>query len=130
MIVIGSTAIKHHFPDFNREPKDLDLITFEFTDYSRFKPLCEKVEYLKNKIISDRYYNKEEFEKDPFKQYIISPNDLLTLKVSHICWDIDCIKHLWDIQFLLKKGCKIDYELFKKLFEYWNTYYSTDIKKQ
>ena len=25
MIVIGSTAMKIHFPDFNRQPKDLDI---------------------------------------------------------------------------------------------------------
>jgi len=25
MLIIGSTAIKHYFPDFPREPKDLDI---------------------------------------------------------------------------------------------------------
>lgn len=125
MIVIGSTALKTHFPDFNREPKDKDFITFEFTDYNQFKELNQpldkslKIEYLKNKVISDRYYNKEEFQKNPFKEYIISPNDLYTLKMSHMFWNVNWEKHMFDIQFLKSKGCKLDLELFHKLYKYW-----------
>ena len=33
MILIGSHAIKHHFPDFKREPKDKDFIVFETSQY-------------------------------------------------------------------------------------------------
>jgi len=29
MILIGSSAIKHWYPDFKREPKDLDYIVGE-----------------------------------------------------------------------------------------------------
>ena len=28
-MIIGSTAIKHFYPDFPREPKDLDFVIFE-----------------------------------------------------------------------------------------------------
>lgn len=119
MIVIGSTAIKHYFPDFNREPKDVDIIRRNVlveNDIICFEN--KKVEILDNPVIEDLYKNKSEV--------YISSNDLLTLKASHICWDINWTKHMWDIQFLLKKGCKIDYKLFKKLYEYWNTYHSNN----
>jgi len=52
------------------------------------------------------------------------PNDIYTLKASHIFWDINWSKHIFDIQWLKAKGCEIDIPLFYRLYEYWNTYHS------
>jgi hypothetical protein len=105
MLLIGSTAIKHHFPDFPREPKDIDYATTEKRDNQK------GIEYLYNPIIGDM-------------EGIASPDILYTLKVSHIIgWDIKWDKHMFDIQFLKKKGCKIDKELFERLYNFWNSHH-------
>ena len=102
-ILIGSRAIKHHFDDFNRIPND--------TDYAvdiESKSGIQKVEYLYNPVIH-KYESND----------IISPNNLLTLKMSHMFWDNRWEKHLYDICFLVKKGCKHNRELFYELLDFW-----------
>jgi hypothetical protein len=113
MILIGSKAIKHHFPDFPREPNDTDYVLFEYQNYGVIK--TPGVEYLHNKIISDKYHQTD--------KKILEPNDLATLKASHLCWNINWDKHMFDLQFLLKKGCDIDNALFFDLYAHWNTYH-------
>jgi hypothetical protein len=117
MIIIGSTAIKYFYPDFPREPKDFDVI-LESKD-ENIKPYLgenfnKKIEILENPIILE-YYKGNGF---------LPPNLLCTLKASHLCWNINWEKHMFDLQFLLKKGNKIDFELFKQLYDYWNTVHS------
>lgn len=106
MILIGSSAVKHWYPDFNREPKDLDYIVFDKS---------------KEKIVGDK---RVEMHTNPiFKDYhndILDPNSLATLKASHLFWDINFDKHMFDVQFLLKKNCVIQNDLFFKLYDYWN----------
>lgn len=111
MILIGSSAIKHWFSDFPREPKDLDYITNDedLLKYPHGYDLKgRKYEYLKNPVF-DNYYGK-----------VLYPTSLCTLKASHLCWDINWDKHMFDLQFLLKKGCEIDEELWLELYNYWN----------
>ncbi len=115
-MIIGSTAIKHWFPDFTREPKDLDYVVYrkETFDKQLLEGLSdEKVEVLENPVLLD-YIN----------QPVCSPNELYTLKISHCFWDLPnktWDKHMWDIQFLKSKGCVFIPELFNDLYEYWNT---------
>jgi len=107
-ILIGSTAIKHWFPDFNREPKDLDYIVNEEFEKENSE---KRVEYLPNPVFKD------------YEHEIMLPDDLYTLKISHSFWDLEnksWEKHMWDIQFLKEKGCKLDWNLFWELYEYWN----------
>jgi hypothetical protein len=113
MILIGSHAIKHYFPDFPREPKDKDYIIYEY-QYFNFTSTRE-MEYLKNKVISDLYLNT--------KKDIIDINHLYTLKISHLFWDINWSKHMFDVQFLKKKGCTLDKNLFFELYYFWNNYH-------
>jgi hypothetical protein len=111
MLLIGSKAIKHWYPDFTREPKDTDYIV----DKNELFLKEPGIEYLENPIIFNLYKNKED--------EIISPDHLVTLKASHLCWNINWEKHMFDVQFLLKKGHKINVELFLELYEYWNVYH-------
>lgn len=100
MILIGSGAIKHWFPDFPREPKDLDYI-------GRGKN-GNGVEYHDNDVF--KYYGHS----------IMLPDDLYTLKMSHLFWNINWDKHMFDVQFLRNRGCKLKLDLFHLLYNYWN----------
>ena len=116
MIIIGSTAIKYHFPDFKREPKDLDIAIQSLGEkpgVDRFR--AKSVEYLFNPVLYDAKYLKHQGN-------YLSPDGLLTLKISHLFWDTNWDKHMFDVQFLLEKGCKVDEELLFELIEFWKEY--------
>ena len=113
MILIGSSAIKHWYPDFKREPKDLDYIVGED---EILPPKGQNVEYLLNPILSNKWKHKD---TKP-----LYPGDLTTLKASHLCWDINWEKHMFDLQFLLSKGWEIEEKLFWELYDYWNQFHS------
>lgn len=105
-ILIGSTAIKHWFPDFPREPKDIDYATD-----AEQKSGEENVEYLYNPVLFK------------YCQQDICPADLLlTLKMSHLFWEYKWDRHMFDVQFLLKQGCKYDLNILLELKEFWEEY--------
>lgn len=106
-ILIGSKAIKHWFPDFPREPNDTDILISEDIKFNKVL----KVEYLYNPCFNN-------YESD-----VLLPNDLYTLKISHLFWNINWEKHMFDVQFLKEKGCVLDRGLFNRLYEYWNKYH-------
>ena len=110
-MIIGSTAIKYWYPDFRREPKDLDIIKGMYADDLR---TTGKMEWLENPILRDHFTKPILY---------ITPNELYTLKMSHLFWNINWEKHMFDVQFLRDKGCKLDRELFDKLYRYWESYH-------
>lgn len=110
MILIGSSAIKYYYPDFPREPKDKDYAVNDKSLKS-----TKEVEYLYNPVLLEFLDTKD----------LICPlNVLYTLKMSHMFWDINWEKHLYDIQWLKEKGCIVIPELFYELYEFWNEYHS------
>ncbi len=106
MLVIGSTAIKNYFPDFNRTPKDLD---YAVEDSTKFKN-GDGIEYLTNPIILKHQ-----------KEGYLNPKLMLSLKISHLFHDISWFKHIYDVQFLLSKGIKYDESLVNELIPFWNS---------
>lgn len=113
-IIIGSTAIKHWFPDFPREPKDLDIIVNVPSMWTKEVG----VEYLENDII---YMMYQHLVEDSY----LTPDALYTLKISHLVgWDLNWEKHMWDVQWLKSKGCQFIPNLFYDLYDYWNTIHS------
>lgn len=104
-MIIGSVALKHYFPDFPREPKDLDIIGKKVDSNLR-------IEVLKNPILEEYYGNLPEY---------IGLDELYTLKISHLLFDVNWNKHIWDVQYLKDKGCQFIEPLFHKLFKYWET---------
>ena len=104
-LIIGSTAIRHYFPDFNRNPKDIDVAVL------KDKPREGNKEFLVNPVIL-------KYQESGY----LEPNLLLSLKISHLFWDINWDKHLYDVQFLLSKGCKYDLGLIQELRIFWDSY--------
>jgi hypothetical protein len=112
MIIIGSTALKYHFPDYPKEPKDLDVLIRRMED-----PVTttngRRIESYINPILTD------ELSNPPFVIEYIGKDELYTLKISHMFWDIKWEKHMFHIQFMREKGCKLIGKLFYKLYNYW-----------
>lgn len=111
-VVIGSTALNLIYEDFNRYPKDLDIAVSERMPNEVVNGT--KVEFLYNPILVNYVANNTE-------DGLATPDILVTLKASHLFWDRNWAKHMYDTQFLLKKGAKIIEHLFYKLYEFWQT---------
>lgn len=110
-ILIGSKAIKYHYPDFKREPKDTDYAVAT----KEKRPYKKGVEYLYNPVLYRAGYGGFD---------VLPSMALCTLKASHLCWDINWPKHMFDLQFLLGKGNTIHMPLFLELYKFWNSYHS------
>ena len=103
--LIGSKALLHWYPDLGREPSD--------TDYAVSEEVIIKtigVEYLYNPIFKQ------------FNNSIATPEQLLALKVSHLFWETNWDKHMWDVQFLLTKGNKLNLELYRQFREFFEDF--------
>lgn len=103
--LIGSKALLHWYPDLGREPSD--------TDYAVSEEVIIKtigVEYLYNPIFKQ------------FNNSIATPEQLLALKVSHLFWETNWDKHMFDVQFLLAKGNKLNLELYRQFIEFFEDY--------
>lgn len=120
-LIIGSCAIKYWFPDFKREPKDLDIIG----DDSPHTNL--RVEYHDNPVFlnycADNELTARSFGK--WNEMYPIPDALYTLKASHLFWPINQQKHIDDIRFLQDKGCKLIEPLFDELYDYWTKVHGT-----
>jgi hypothetical protein len=106
MLIYGSTAIKHWFPDYSKSPKDLDIISQDKT--------------LKKEGVEVYWIPEFQYVVDNNKdKTYVDPDLLYTIKVSHAAWDINWVKHTKDIHFLQEKGCKLNKELYDLLVSAW-----------
>ena len=106
---IGSAQAHYYFPDFPREVFDIDfLIKSEDDKHESDKSIHKRVEY---HIIPCLY--------DYITEHDNSPDVLLTLKCSHIFWDIKWDKNMYDITFFFEKGAQIIMPLFYQLYDHW-----------
>lgn len=124
MILYGSRALKSLFPDFTREPSDSDW-------------LLSKEEYQNKELqegVDKDGFKRHEFARIPvFDKYIdyktpLTKDELYTLKVSHIFWNIKWDKHIYDIIFLQKQNCQLQSDLLTDLHNYWSTYHRTNVR--
>lgn len=106
-LIIGSTAA-HYWGLDRREPKDYDF--FYTDDYT-------------GDICGDSHcIPKDLMEKIPSYDGVITPDALLTLKASHLQWDIHWDKTKADILYLMSIGnTKIIEDLYQDLVSYWKT---------
>ena len=112
-LIYGSTAIKHFFPDYEREPNDLDIITREDNKLHLDIPWCKRIE---------QYYLPE-FEfifENNMDELYVDPDFLYTIKMSHLSWDINWDKHMKSAIYLQEKGAEIDKELYDSLILAWS----------
>lgn len=110
-ILIGSTAIKYWFPEFPRDPKDLDYAVDDEYKGDR------AVEYLYNPVL---FKHENHLDVTMFaNESILGPDAIYTLKISHMFWDINWNKHIFDIQWLKDRGCKVIEPLFYDLYEFF-----------
>lgn len=107
-ILIGSKAIAYHFTDYFRTPNDTDYAVD--VDMKSCKPM---VEWLYNPVLFEHGYGKYD---------VLPANALYTLKVSHLFWEKGWEKHLDDAVFLQDKGCTLDFNLYKDLRNFWESY--------
>lgn len=112
-LIYGSTAIKYFFPDYNKEPHDLDIITKEDNKFA--------IEIQDLKRIEQYYLPEFEyiFENNRDDLYV-DPNFLYTIKMSHLSWDINWDKHMKAAIYLQEQGCKLNKELYNSLMVAWS----------
>jgi hypothetical protein len=103
-MIIGSTAMKHHFPDF-REPRDLDAFAHGKVG-SGYEPFWD-----------DSF--PEEWLHDGFATI----DQLYTIKISHSFWELHGTweKHMYDMMVLNKAGAKFDREMYDILYPVWKS---------
>lgn len=110
-VVVGSSALREHFPDF-REPKDIDVLCDESPKEAVFPA-----------GIADVYQVKTFKLEDWFDQELPSIDQLYTLKVSHIFWDNKFDKHISDIRYMQRSGAQVILPLYKVLYAEWENLY-------
>ncbi len=117
-LIYGSTALKHWFPNFSREPSDLDIITY--TNKENFN----KGSYYSKHISPNTevyYINAFEYVlKYNTNDRFVDPNFLYTIKVSHAEYNIRWDKTMHDIIFLKEHGCTLDIALYNLLVKEWS----------
>lgn len=97
MNLIGSRRIKQLYPDF----RNVDKSDFDY-------------------VGTGKSGNGIEYHDIPALRSVeINGDVMLTLKLSHVFWGRNQRKHLYDIQFLIEKGCVVIPELFDMLFSFW-----------
>lgn len=106
-LIIGSTALKQHFPNEVRDPKDFDA--FSSVDLAK----------------TDTFWHPcfEEWVGEGTRTATL--DELYTIKVSHSYWELEKAgpnnwnKHMWDVVFLQDKGAKLIPDLHKMLYKVW-----------
>ena len=106
-MISGSSALAYHGINLG-EPKDIDIICTEDM-ISRF-PKCDII--VVPQEIYDLLYNDTG---------VIPTELILTIKMSHLSWDIKFIKTKRHINNLLLMGYTSNLEVYYVLKEYWKT---------
>jgi len=95
-LIMGSVAMRHWFPDFPREPKDIDYISTDNIQTRAEEHLWEpEFQWFLDNNEDDAY---------------LDVDHLLLLKTSHLGWDIKWEKHVSDVEFLKRKGYSVTNE--------------------
>jgi len=136
MLIVGSKALKHHFPQINREVKDIDIIgTNDNIKYLINALLPRKVRETKHITTlidiqkQNEFFNTKNVEilnadnSESLRKYInydthngylgnglrfASPEVILSLKKSHIHFPIKFDKHISDYCFLINHFNGVD----------------------
>lgn len=107
--LIGSTAMKHHFPDY-REPQDVDMMTGVQSEYDLMVSADPSIDMFFNEALAGWNWGA-----------VATPDELYTMKVSHSFWEIggdvrNWQKHMNDIVFLQRQGAEFIRPLYDILY--------------
>ena len=105
-VLMGSVAAKLHFSDF-RQPGDVDIL---YPGPCVHKPRFEMHDCRRTSGLQKLYDQSG---------LVLSPTQLLSLKLSHILWNINWEKTLSDIRFFQLKNVGYDSQLVKELRDGW-----------
>ena len=117
-ILIGSQAIKLHFPEFPREPRDVDVWSKVIAE----DPLLQGgVDfYWDDRLL--QWFKDVPGRFESRGPYVPTPDELFTIKVSHAAWELDngsWNKHMHDIVWMQDRGCRLVQELYDVLYPIW-----------
>ena len=121
-LIYGSSAIKYHYPDYDKEPHDIDIITATDNKYHLNIETCKRIE---------QYYLPEFqyiFDNNVDELYV-DPDFLYTIKISHLSWDINWDKHMKSAIFLQEKGAKLNHKLYGSLMIAWSRIHGKKLVK-
>lgn len=117
-ILIGSRALKYHLgKKLNREPKDWDYFSNTRDSVSAFEienPM-DKVEVFYDSRLEKYNWSSKE-------NAIATLNELYTIKVSHVFWDLkhsNWKQHMNDIMLMKDNGACLIPELYEILYSIW-----------
>jgi len=118
-IIIGSSALKFHgfFVDGYRY-SNMDLDSIVCGDSVVYDGVCDDVLNIPAHI----------FDMVDHVCGHATPDAILTIKMSHLQWDIKWDKTLCDIIMLMESGYTFKLELYHALVDYWKSYHG-DKKK-
>lgn len=106
-ILVGSQALKIHFPNDNIKTHDHDYLINGKTGRNKN---IEFYDINENKGLKYIFDNNQE---------IAAPEQLYTLKLSHCFWNVHWQKTMFHILFCQQKGLKHDENLFQLLYNDW-----------
>lgn len=129
MLIVGSKALKYHFPSFPRSTRDIDVIGFE-SDLNHLKGILNptKVKYYENSVVLKDIQTKTDIfdsnnveillaeRSESLKKYLeysigetFAPVEVLySMKRGHIHFPIKFKKHIHDYCFLHDKVEGVD----------------------
>lgn len=118
-LLVGSRALRYHFPEFNREPKDTDYLTTDpVSDEERRND--RKIEYFYHPLLAE--YLRPEVEPRAPGTTVATIDELYTIKVSHAFWVLrnnSWSKHMFDMAFLKRNGAQLIPEFYDVLYKTW-----------
>lgn len=123
-ILIGSKILKKRgYVDSN---KDIDYATDDLND---LELNTKEIEHIYIPPLFDEKH-KELRTNNVLGELSLTMDGLFTLKASHMFWDINWNKHMFQISNIFSKyHFKIDRDLFYDLYNYWQTYHERKNKR-
>lgn len=115
-LIIGSTAIRHWFPDFPREPHDVDVWAPEYPT---------SIGVRMDRAV-DRFWDDRLAPIVDGRTKYATPDQLYTMKVSHAAWEHQngsWRKHMFDIVWLKTQGAVLDRDMYNILYPIWEDLY-------
>lgn len=110
-LIVGSYAARQHIPNF-REPQDIDAFSESFDGLNGLRPDLFWHPSLAGLFEGER---------------IATLDELYTIKISHLFWDVAWDKHAADAILFSRNGAKFDRGLYDILLPIWKEEYGTKI---